>query len=106
MASKQIYADTAVTSSGESTSSKTQQNMHVNTLPPTDETNLTSTAKNSVLSHAQTETTDKQNADIGLHAFNDELGETMQALFNKQHDFNIGKIKSKQLIELQCEDQS
>ena len=30
----------------------------------------------------------------------------MQALFNEQHDFNIGEITSKQLIELQREDQS
>ena len=30
----------------------------------------------------------------------------MLVLFNEQHDFNIGKITSKQLIELQREDQS
>ena len=100
MKKKRTHADTAVASSGESTCSKTQQNIHVNTVPPTDEAKLTPTAENSVLPHAQTETTNKQNADIGLSTFDDELGETMQALFNEQHDFNIGEITSKQLIEL------
>ena len=106
MTKKRTHADTAAASSGESTCSKTQQNIHVNTAPPTDEAKLTPTAENSVLPHAQTETTNKQNADIGLSTFDDELGETMQALFNEQHDFNIGEITSKQLIELQREDQS
>ena len=106
MTRKQTHADTAVASSGESTCLKARQNIHVNTAPPADEAKLTPAAENSVLPHAQTETTNKQNADISLSTFDDELGETMQALFNEQRDFNIGEITSKQLIELQREDQS
>ena len=94
MTRKRTHADTAVASSGESTCLKKLQNIHVNTAPPTDEAKLTPAAENSVLPHAQTETTNKQNADIGLSTFDDELGETMQALFNEQHDFNIGEITS------------
>ena len=107
MTIKRKHADTAVASSGESTCSKTQQNIPVNTAPPTDEAKLTSAAaENSVLPLAQTETTNKQNADIGLHTFTDEVGETMQVLFKEHHDFNTGEITSKQLIKLQWEDQS
>ena len=60
MTSKRTHADSAVTSSDESTSSTTQQNIHVNTAPPTDEAKLTLTTENCVLPHAQTETTDKK----------------------------------------------